>query len=138
MKHDTTEPSIPKEIITYAAGSVESRLAEIARNTNQPEQELREWVAIFLLSSWTGISDYMPTLRRETTRSYSTARKMAVANNSHSESQAEPSDSSHKMSKNKGFKYNGKHWTQLPKNKARLKKQAAKARAAYLAKRKAA
>lgn len=124
MKHDT-EPSIPKEVITYAAGSIEARLAEIARNTNQPESELREWVAIFLLSSWTGIIDYMPTLRGKATKTNSAARKMEMANNSHFKSQKKPSNSQNKMTTNKkGFKYNGTHWTQQPKNKARLKKQA--------------
>jgi hypothetical protein len=97
MKHDTTEPSIPKEVITYAAGAIEVRLAEIARNTNQPEQELREWVAIFLLSSWTGISNYLPTLRGKTSKIYPSTRKMAMANNSHSKPSKKSSDSSHSV-----------------------------------------
>ena len=139
MKHDTVESSIPKEVITYTAAFCESRIAEIARNTNQPEQELREWVAIFLLSSWTGISNYMPSLRRGSAKVHPTTRKMAVANNSHSESQAKPSDSSHQVNAMKGKKYKpGTHWMQKPENKERLKKQAKKARQAYLAKRKAA
>ena len=128
MKNDTTEPSIPKEVITYAAGAIEVRLAEIARNTNQPEQELREWVAIFLLSSWTGISNYLPTLRGKTSKIYPSTRKMAMANNSHSKPSKKPSDSSHpvtdKRHARKGFKYNGTHWTQQPKNKARVAKLA--------------
>jgi hypothetical protein len=123
MKHDTVESSIPKEVITYAAGKVEAGISEIARNTNQPEQELREWVAIFLLSSWTGISNNLPTLRGKATKLYPTTRKMAMANNSHPESQEKPSDSSHPItSGKKGFKYNGTHWMQQPKNKARVRK----------------
>lgn len=129
MKHDTVESSIPKEVITYAAGSVESRIAEIARNSNQPEQELREWVAIFLLSSWTGISDYMPTLRGKTTKMGRPIRKMEMANNSHPKSQTQPSDSPRKVSKAKGRSYNGTHWMQQPKNKKRVMEMA-KARAA--------
>lgn len=121
MKNDTIESNIPKEVITYAAGSIEARLSEIARNTNQPEQELREWVAIFLLSSWTGISDHLPTLRRQTSTLRGTARQMAVVNNSHPKSSSQPSDSSHPVNGNKGRKYKpGTHWTQQPKNKAKL------------------
>jgi SOS-response transcriptional repressor LexA len=112
MKHDT-KSEIPKEVITYTAGAVEGRIAEIARNTNQPESELREWVAIFLLSSWTGISDYMPTLRGKATKVYKTTRKMAVAVNSHRKPQTH--------SNKKGYKYPiGTHWTQRPENKAKL------------------
>src|SRR5215471_1216347 len=124
--HDTANSSIPKEVITYAAAHIEAKLAEIARNTLQPEQELREWVAIFLLSSWTGISDYMPTLRRSSSKTHPTTRKMAMAHNSHLKSPKKPSNSSHPvdrrtLSPNKGYKYpKGTHWTQKPENKAKL------------------
>ena len=127
MKNDNAEPSIPKEVITYVAAHCEAKISEAARNTNQPEQELREWVAIFLFSSWTGLSNYMPSLRRKATKVYSTARKMAMVNNSHLKS---PQSASHKQnsvtSNKKGFSYKGKHWTQQPKNRARLREQVRK------------
>lgn len=125
MKHDTASISIPKEVITYAAGAIEAKLAEIARNTNQPEQELREWVAVFLLSSWEGISNNLPSLRRSSTKIYPSTRKMAMANNSHPKSSKEPSDSSHHVNRMKGRKYKpGTHWTQKPENRAKLAKVA--------------
>lgn len=121
MKHDSTEHSIPKEVITYAAGAVEARISEIARNSNQPEQELRKWVAVFLLSSWEGLSNNLPSLRRSSTKIYPSTRKMAMANNSHPQSSQSASNSSHPVSKNKGRKYpQGTHWTQKPENKAKL------------------
>jgi len=134
MKHEHIESSIPKEVITYAAGAIEAKLAEIARNTVQPEQELREWVAIFLLSSWTGISNYMPSLRRKTTKMGRPTREMAMANNSHSKSSSLSPDSQDQIEKRweragkkvkltsgkKGFKYNGTHWMQQPKNRKRV------------------
>jgi len=136
MKHDT-DSTIPKEVITYAAGAIEAKLAEIARNTVQPEQELREWVAIFLLSSWTGLSNYMPALRGKAPKVDKTARKMEMANNSHSPSQKQRKQYTHrkKLTSGKlGFKYNGTHWMQQPKNKARVKELARKRAAARAAK----
>lgn len=97
-KNDT-ESSIPKEVITYAAAYCESKLAEIARNTNQPESELRQWVAIFLLSSWEGLSNSMSPLRRTPTKIYRPTRKMALVNNSHPKSQKKSSNSSHPVSR---------------------------------------
>jgi len=117
---NTTESSIPKEVITYAAGAIEARLAEIARNTNQPEQELREWVAIFLLSSWTGISDYMPSLRGKAPKNSPATRKMEMVNNSHPQPSKKSSNSQNPI---KGRKYKpGTHWTQKPENKAKLRR----------------
>ena len=126
MKHDSTEHSIPKEVITYAAGAVEARISEIARNSNQPEQELRKWVAVFLLSSWEGLSNNLPSLRRSSTKIYPSTRKMAMVNNSHPQSSQSASNSSHPVdgrapSTQKGYKYpKGTHWTQRPENKAKL------------------
>jgi hypothetical protein len=134
MKNDNAERSIPNEVITYAAGSIESKLAQIARDTNQPEQELREWVAIFLLSSWEGLSNSLPTLRGKTAKIYPTTRAMAMVNNSHPKPSKKPSDSSdHVKGKGlrKGFKFKpGTHWTQKPENKARLSKVVKQAHAA--------
>jgi hypothetical protein len=126
MKNDATEYSIPKEVITYAAGAVEAKLAEIARNSNQPESELRQWVAIFLLTSWEGLSNNLPSMRGKATRLYSGTRAMAMANNSHPKSPKKSSNSSHPVEHKglrKGFKFKpGTHWTQKPENKARLSK----------------
>jgi hypothetical protein len=142
MKHDSTKLNVPKEVITYAAGAIEARLAEIARNTQQSESELRQWVAIFLLSSWEGLSNSLPSLRGKTTKIYPSTRKMAMVNNSHPKSQKKPSDSSHPVGRKapiaqkrngvqKGFKYNGTHWMQKLENKARVKKLMKERRAKY-------
>lgn len=119
MKNDNAESNIPSENITYAFAHLEAKLAEIARNLNQPEQELREWMGILFLSSGTGIINNLSSLSENNSRLYKTKRKMEMDGVTHRKPQRSytPRKVGHTK---KGFKYNGTHWTQQPKNKKRL------------------
>lgn len=128
MKNDPYS-NIPKEAVSFALGVIETKLAEIARDFNQPEQEFREWVGILLLSQRQGISNSLSSLSRKTSRLYQAMGEMEVDEQSHRKTRG--THPSRKVANKKGFSYNGTHWTQQPKNKARVAKLA-KARVAKL------
>jgi predicted ATP-dependent Lon-type protease len=83
MKNDTVNSSIAKEAITYAFAHCEAKLSEIARNLEQSEQELREWVGILLLTKGTGTFDSLSSLRGHSTKVHKTVRKMEMVGDTH-------------------------------------------------------
>lgn len=127
MKNDNNS-SISNENITYALAHCEAKLAEIARNLNQSESELREWVGILLLSSGTRTFNNLSALRGKTPKIYKTVRSVEMARNTH---QHKPQKRGKKSPSGKKVKL---HWMQRPENKARVKKMMKTKRQAYLVK----
>lgn len=121
MKNDT-DSTTKDTSITYALGCIETRLSQIARDLNESEQELREWVGILLLSSGQGNFNQLSNMRRETPKMGKPVEQMAVELNTHRKTYRKKDTSSKVNSSKKGFSYNGKHWMQLPENKERVRK----------------
>lgn len=116
--NDKSSDSLPNATITYCLAHCEAKITEIARDSNESESELREWVGILLLTKGTGTLNNLSTLRGSSTEVHKTVRKVALARNSH---QHQTPNKSKTGLKGRKFKP-GTHWTQKPENKAKLLK----------------
>ena len=133
-----TENEIPKESVIYVGARVEQWLKDYAESNVYSEYEFTLRVAEFLYLQTSGkISraiNLLSPLRRETAEGNKTSRKMAVVKRAYRKASGVKISKKLKQHVNKGRSYNGKHWMQLPENKARVKKMMKDRRAAYLAK----
>lgn len=134
MKNDT-HSNTTNESIAYALGVIETRLAEIARDFNQSEQEFREWVGILLLSERKGTFNSLSSLRGKTSKMDKNLGKMAMDEQSHRKTRGADTSRKVKAPFRKGYKYNGTHWTQQPRNMKRVKELAKARQAKLMAKR---
>lgn len=117
----------------YLFAKVESIIEIYARSASLSESDLRNRVGELLLSKemreQLGSEDRVPPLRRTPTGNNS-IRSAALAMARRSRSTAQVNNPPNL----KGYDYHGTHWTQQPKNKARLRAQMKRLREEFLAK----
>lgn len=110
------------QIALHTFGRIEQLIEDLARSNQVPAHELTERVAALLQlqtnGSVLGSQDRMPTLPGARAGRDQSLEQMALAGGARVNPQVK------KHTRMKGFSYQGKHWTQLPKNKARLRRLA--------------
>lgn len=123
MKNDTNS-NTSQETIGYALGFCEAKISEIARDSNEPEQELRQWVGILLLTQRTGIINRMSPLSGKASKLHKALGKMEMDEQPYRKTRRTHPSSKVNNPIKKGYSYKGKHWTQRPENAARVAKLA--------------
>lgn len=120
------------EIALYCLGRCEQFIEDYAKSTQIPAGELTQQVAVLLLTSSSGqtlgTQDRVSRVPRQTARKRQALEPLAVDDPPHSHQaplthvRASRRARAFTRRSTKGSKFNGTHWTQQKKNKAKLQR----------------